>query len=109
MKNAGFNWTSAGEVVYYGSVPYYAGWRPPLAGWFNSTGHREILMKSVGFAGFGTSSSGSYRTGQVCFVPAWSQVLTGVVYADSNQNGAYDPGEGLKGQTVTIDNQNLIT
>jgi len=109
LRTAGFDWSSAGEVVYYGSIPWYAGWEPPLRGWFNSSGHRKILMTARGLSGFGTSSDGAYRTGQVCSVQSWPQVLTGVVWHDRNANGVFDPGEGLAGRSLRVDNQSVTT
>jgi uncharacterized protein YkwD len=44
----------------------------------------------------------NYYTIDTAVIPGSPAFLTGVVYSDANANGAYDPGEGLAGVTITV-------
>lgn len=76
-----------------------------------SLGHRKQLLATTPFntvfveaaAGYGVDAGSSYRnywafhTGVRASLQTY---LTGVVFADGNGNGRFDPGEGLGGVTV---------
>ncbi len=84
-----------------------------------SLGHRTHLLGIGEFprnfvevgTGFATSSAGcrnywSIHTGLKAVVETF---LTGVVYADTNIDGLFNPGEGLGGVDVSIDGMSVVT
>ncbi len=116
---AGYLWTAYGENIYsfaksvfYGHAAFEIDWGGSAAsGWMqNPPGHRQIIhtayLREIGVGvvdgsngnvgpqivteDFGLSAEGNHP------------FLTGVVYADANGNGFYDPGEGVSGVKVSV-------
>ena len=67
--------------------------------WFEN--HREI--------GVGRSVIENFWAVHTAFRPGIRPLLTGVVFADSNDNGRMDLGEGLSGVTVHVGDQVVVT
>jgi len=80
---------------------------------FRSPDHRiNLLADSYGVAGFGQQSGALNGWNVLMLTQNFSEggtgidsgpFVTGVVYNDSNANGAYDPGEGVANVQVTLD------
>jgi len=117
---SGANGWSIGENVYaysksvwYGHVGFEVDWGGGAlnGGMQNPPGHRQNIhsttFREVGI-GVVLGSSGSVGpqlvTQDFGTVGGLSPFVTGVVYRDLNNNGFYDPGEGVGGVTVTIAN-----
>jgi len=122
---AGANGWSAGENVYaysksvwYGHAGFEVDWGGSAAagGMQSPPGHRQNIhsanFREVGVGVVLGSSGGSGGVGPQLVTQDFGTVggllpfVTGVVYRDPNNNGFYDPGEGLGGVTVTIANVN---
>ncbi len=67
--------------------------------WFGN--HREI--------GVGRSAIENFWTVHTAYRPEIRPLLTGVVFADANDNGRMDLGEGLAGVTVHVGNRTALT
>jgi uncharacterized protein YkwD len=113
MTNAGFPWVSAAESIAAAfSTPEAA-----LASLITDNGvpsleHRRQLLGidapfqdqvGIGIVQGGTGSYGNYYTIDTASTADVRPFLTGVVFADANGNGRYDPGEGLGGVTITVE------
>ena len=114
---AGYQWSGLGENVFaYVSDPFFGhvglnvDWGVP------ALDHRANIMnltpgiptfKEIGISYVSTSvpNFGPYVMTEDFGAPAdnTESFLVGVVYDDSNNNGAYDMGEGLGGVTITTD------
>jgi hypothetical protein len=122
---AGANGWSIGENVYayaksvwYGHVGFEVDWGgTPLTGGMQSPpGHRQNIhsttFREVGVGVVLGSNGGSGGVGPQLVTQDFGEVgglqpfVTGVVYRDLNNNGFYDPGEGVSGVTVTVSNAN---
>jgi hypothetical protein len=122
---AGANGWSAGENVYaysksvwYGHAGFEVDWGGSAAagGMQSPPGHRQNIhsanFREVGVGVVLGSSGGSGGVGPQLVTQDFGTLggllpfVTGVVYRDLNNNGFYDPGEGLGGVTVTIANVN---
>ena len=122
---AGANGYSLGENVYaysksvwYGHAGFEVDWGGSAAtgGMQSPPGHRQNIH-STGFreVGIGVvlgSNGGSGGVGPQLVTQDFGSVggllpfVTGVVYRDLNNNGFYDPGEGVGGVTVNVANAN---
>jgi Cysteine-rich secretory protein family len=122
---AGANGWSIGENVYaysksvwYGHAGFEVDWGGSAAtgGMQSPPGHRQNIhsptFREVGIGVVLGSNGGSGGVGPQLVTQDFGTVggllpfVTGVVYRDLNNNGFYDPGEGLGGVTVTIANVN---
>ncbi len=122
---AGANGWSIGENVYaysksvwYGHAGFEVDWGGSAAagGMQSPPGHRQNIhsanFREVGVGVVLGSGGGSGGVGPQLVTQDFGMVagllpfVTGVVYRDLNNNGFYDPGEGLGGVTVTIANVN---
>src|SRR4051812_28316225 len=122
---AGANGWSIGENVYaysksvwYGHAGFEVDWGGSAAtgGMQSPPGHRQNIhsatFREVGVGVVLGSNGGSSGVGPQLVTQDFGTVswllpfVTGVVYRDLNNNGFYDPGEGLGGVTVTIANVN---
>jgi Cysteine-rich secretory protein family len=122
---AGANGWSVGENVYaysksvwYGHAGFEVDWggSAVTGGMQSPPGHRQNIhstnFREVGVGVVLGSSGGSGGVGPQLVTQDFGTVgglvpfVTGVVYRDLNNNGFYDPGEGLGGVTVTIANVN---
>ena len=122
---AGANGWSIGENVYaysksvwYGHVGFQVDWGGGAAtgGMQSPPGHRQNIhsasFREVGIGVVLGSGGGSGGVGPQLVTQDFGTVggllpfVTGVVYRDLNNNGFYDPGEGLGGVTVTIGGAN---
>jgi Cysteine-rich secretory protein family len=122
---AGANGWSIGENVYaysksvwYGHAGFEVDWggSAVTGGMQSPPGHRQNIhsanFREVGVGVVLGSSGGSGGVGPQLVTQDFGTVggllpfVTGVVYRDLNNNGFYDPGEGLGGVTVTIANVN---
>lgn len=122
---AGANGWSIGENVYaysksvwYGHAGFEVDWGGSAAtgGMQSPPGHRQNIhsatFREVGVGVVLGSAGGSGGVGSQLVTQDFGTVggllpfVTGVVYRDLNNNGFYDPGEGLGGVTVTIANVN---
>ena len=67
-------------------------------------GHRLNVLR-VGYTEIGIGIAGPRTGGRITqdFGPAARAYILGVMYADTNADGAYSPGEGVAGVTVTPD------
>ncbi|HZE13693.1 MAG TPA: CAP domain-containing protein, partial [Chthoniobacterales bacterium] len=120
---SGANGWSIGENVYsysksvwYGHAGFEVDWGgTPLTGGMQSPpGHRENIhsetFREIGVGIVLGSNGGPNGVGPQLVTQdfGWTGDLlpfvTGVVYRDLNNNGFYDPGEGIGGVTVTIAN-----
>ena len=120
---SGANGWSIGENVYaysksvwYGHAGFEVDWGGGAAngGMQNPPGHRQNIhsttFREVGIGVVLGSNGGSGGVGPQLVtqdfgtVGGLSPFVTGVVYRDLNNNGFYDPGEGVGGVTVTIAN-----
>jgi Cysteine-rich secretory protein family/SdrD B-like domain len=120
---AGANGWSIGENVYaysksvwYGHVGFEVDWGgTPLTGGMQSPpGHRQNIhsttFREIGVGVVLGSNGGSGGVGPQLVTQDFGAVgglppfVTGVVYRDLNNNGSYDPGEGVSGVTVTVSN-----
>ena len=118
---SGANGWSIGENVYaysksvwYGHAGFQVDWGGSAAtgGMQSPPGHRQNIhsasFREVG-VGVVLGSNGvgpQLVTQDFGMVGGLQPFVTGVVYRDLNNNGFYDPGEGLGGVTVTIANVN---
>ena len=122
---AGANGWSIGENVYaysksvwYGHAGFEVDWGGTVAtgGMQSPPGHRQNIhsttFREVGIGVVLGSNGGSGGVGPQLVTQDFGTVggllpfVTGVVYRDLNNNGFYDPGEGVGGVTVTIANVN---
>jgi hypothetical protein len=120
---AGANGWSLGENVYaysksvwYGHVGFEVDWGGSAAtgGMQSPPGHRQNIhsanFREVGIGVVLGSNGGGSGVGPQLVTQDFGTVggllpfVTGVVFRDLNNNGFYDPGEGLGGVTVTIAN-----
>jgi Cysteine-rich secretory protein family len=120
---AGANGWSLGENVYaysksvwYGHVGFEVDWGGTLAngGMQSPPGHRQNIhsasFREIGVGVVLGSNGGSGGVGPQLVTQDFGATgglppfVTGVVYRDLNNNGFYDPGEGVGGVTVTISN-----
>lgn len=117
---AGANGWSIGENVFaysksvwYGHAAFQVDWGGSAAtgGMQSPPGHRQNIhndaFREVGIGivlGTANGMGPQLVTQDFGTVGGLSPFVTGVVYRDLNNNGAYDPGEGLGGVTVTIAN-----
>ena len=120
---AGANGWSLGENVYaysksvwYGHTGFQVDWGGSVAtgGMQSPPGHRQNIhsasFREVGVGVVLGSNGGGSGVGPQLVTQDFGTVggllpfVTGVVYRDLNNNGFYDPGEGLGGVTVTISN-----
>ncbi len=120
ISNAGYDWSAVGENVYayaenpfFGHVGLMADWGvPDLDHRMNllNTDSSYPVYREIGISAVASSISnfGPLVITEDFGTPADSGTayLVGVVYSDSNNNGAYDEGEGLGGVTVTPDGTN---
>ena len=117
ISSFGYKWGALGENVFayvenpfFGHVGLNADWGVP------SLDHRANIMnldagfptfKEIGISYVPTSvpNFGPFVMTEDFGTPAdnTASFLVGVVYNDSNANGAYDMGEGLGGVTITTD------
>jgi uncharacterized protein YkwD len=119
---SGANGWSLGENVYaysksvdYGHAGFEVDWGGSVAtgGIQSPPGHRENIhsatFREVGIGVVLGSNGGSgpqLVTQDFGTVGVLLPFVTGVVYRDLNNNGFYDPGEGVGGVTVTVSNSN---
>jgi Cysteine-rich secretory protein family len=122
---SGANGWSLGENVYaysksvwYGHVGFEVDWGGTVAtgGMQSPPGHRQNIhsptFREVGIGVVNGSNGGSGGVGPQLVTQDFGATggllpfVTGVVYRDLNNNGFYDPGEGVGGVTVTISNVN---
>jgi uncharacterized protein YkwD len=122
---SGANGWSIGENVYaysksvdYGHAGFEVDWGGSVAtgGMQSPPGHRENIhsatFREVGIGVVLGSNGGSGGVGPQLVTQDFGTVggllpfVTGVVYRDLNNNGFYDPGEGVGGVTVTVSNSN---
>ena len=122
---SGANGWSIGENVYaysksvwYGHAGFEVDWGGSAlnGGMQSPPGHRENIhnttFREVGVGVVLGSGGGSGGVGPQLVTQDFGTVggllpfVTGVVYRDLNNNGFYDPGEGVGGVTVTIANVN---
>lgn len=120
---AGANGWSIGENVYaystsvwYGHAGFEVDWGGSAAtgGMQSPPGHRQNIhsttFREVGVGVALGSNGGSGGVGPQLVTQDFGTTgglqpfITGVVYRDLNNNGFYDPGEGVGGVTVTISN-----
>jgi uncharacterized protein YkwD len=106
------------KSVWYGHVGFQVDWGgAALTGGMQSPpGHRQNIhsttFREVGIGVVLGSNGGSGGVGPQLvtqdfgMVGGLSPFVTGVVYRDLNNNGFYDPGEGVGGVTVTVSNLN---
>ncbi len=84
-------------------------------GLFRSSGHRENMLNAAYVeAGVGVrfGEFQSYHAAMVAEsfgIRRAGPFLTGVVFADANRNGSYDPGEGLSDVTITVGTEHTTT
>lgn len=116
MKAAGYDWKSWGESIAGGTG--YPGPADALKGLIIDSGvadlgHRRHLLAidtlfknqtevGVGIVEKGTGTLSNYYTIDTANSADSRPFVTGVVFADRNNNGKYDLGEGLGGIAVTI-------
>jgi hypothetical protein len=122
---SGANGWSIGENVYaYSKSVWYAhagfevdwGGSVVTGGMQSPPGHRQNIhnttFREVGIGIVFGSNGGSGGVGPQLVTQDFGTVggllpfVTGVVYRDLNNNGFYDPGEGLGGVTVSVSNVN---
>ncbi len=122
---AGANGWSIGENVYaysksvwYGHAGFEVDWGGSVAsgGMQTPPGHRQnihsITFREAGIGVVLGSNGGSGGVGPQLVTQDFGMVgglppfVTGVVYRDLNNNGFYEPGEGVGGVTVTVSNTN---
>ena len=126
---AEFEYTSAAGIVFsysenalYGHAGFNIDWGPGPNGMQDPPGHRNAIMSvsgnytNVGYAVVAelnpaTDVGPQVITGNLCYANTsyanhYNRFLVGTVWADSNGNDQYDPGEGIGGVTV---NPNLGT
>jgi uncharacterized protein YkwD len=106
------------KSVYYGHVGFEVDWggSAVTGGMQLPPGHRDNIhsttFREVGIGVVLGSNGGSGGVGPQLVTQDFGTVggllpfVTGVVYRDLNNNGFYDPGEGLGGVTVTVSNAN---
>src|SRR6266404_7855890 len=106
------------KSVWYGHAGFEVDWGGSVApgGMQLPPGHRENIhsttFREVGIGVVLGSNGGSGGVGPQLVTQDFGATggllpfVTGVVYRDLNQNGFYDPGEGLGGVTVTVSNTN---
>jgi uncharacterized protein YkwD len=126
MANAGYatvgtfawgeNIFAYSDSVFFGHAGLAIDWGPTSTGIQNPPGHRENIMSAdfqqVGI-GIVTAPAGK-QTGPLLITQDFAgpaagtggPFLLGAMFNDSNQNGFYDPGEGLAGVTITITGAN---
>jgi hypothetical protein len=114
----GENVYSYSKSVWYGHAGFQVDWGGSAAtgGMQSPPGHRQNIhsatFREVGIGVVLGSNGGSSGVGPQLVTQDFGYVggllpfVTGVVYRDLNNNGFYDPGEGLGGVTVTIANVN---
>ena len=122
---AGFEYTSAAGIVYsysdhtvYGHAGFNIDWGPGTDGTQDPPGHRNAIMSvnadytNVGYAVVAESNSVTrvgpqVITGNLCYAASsadhYNRFLVGTVWTDSNGNEQYDPGEGIGGVRVELD------
>ncbi|PYI92250.1 MAG: hypothetical protein DME97_10980 [Verrucomicrobia bacterium] len=122
---SGANGWSIGENVYaysksvwYGHAGFEVDWGGSAAtgGMQSPPGHRQNIhsatFREVGIGVVLGSNGGSGGVGPQLVTQDFGTVggllpfVTGVVYRDLNNNGFYEPGEGVGGVTVTVSNSN---
>jgi hypothetical protein len=122
---SGANGWSIGENVYaysksvwYGHAGFQVDWGGSAAtgGMQLPPGHRQNIhsttFREIGIGVVLGSNGGSGGVGPQLVTQDFGMVggvmpfVTGVVYRDLNNNGSYDPGEGVDGVTVTVSNAN---
>jgi uncharacterized protein YkwD len=122
---SGANGWSIGENVYaysksvwYGHAGFEVDWGGSVAtgGMQSPPGHRQNIhsttFREVGVGVVLGSNGGSGGVGPQLVTQDFGVVgglppfVTGVVYRDLNNNGSYDPGEGVGGVTVSVSNSN---
>jgi cysteine-rich secretory family protein len=120
---SGANGWSLGENVYaysksvwYGHAGFEVDWGGSVGtgGMQSPPGHRQNIhnatFREVGIGVVLGSNGGSGGVGPQLVTQDFGTVggllpfVTGVVYRDLNNNGFYDPGEGLGGVTVSVSN-----
>jgi len=106
------------KSVYYGHAGFEVDWGGSVVtgGMQSPPGHRENIhsptFREVGIGVVLGSNGGSGGVGPQLVTQDFGTVgglppfVTGVVYRDLNNNGFYDPGEGVGGVTVTVSNSN---
>jgi uncharacterized protein YkwD len=122
---SGANGWSIGENVYaycksvwYGHAGFEVDWGGSVlnGGMQSPPGHRQNIhsttLREVGIGVVLGSNGGSGGVGPQLVTQDFGMVgglppfVTGVVYRDLNNNGFYEPGEGVGGVTVTVSNTN---
>lgn len=117
---AGYNWSTLAENVFsfaespwHGHAGFAIDWGFGPGGMQNPPGHRNSIhnaaLHEIGVGVVkGTMTVGGNTVGPQLVTqdfgnqPGARPFLTGVVYYDLNTNGAYDPGEGLRGVRVEV-------
>lgn len=116
MHRAGFDWQTWGESIAggYGYSTVEAALRGLIIdNGVPGEGHRRHLLaidefyRSQNQVGIGIVQNGSgewrnYYTIDTAKGPDVRLFITGVVFDDRNGNGAWEPGEGLGGVTITV-------
>mgnify|MGYP000164650791 CR=1 FL=1 len=126
ISAAGFDYTSAAGIVYsysdhtvYGHAGFNIDWGPGTDGTQDPPGHRNAIMSvsgnytNVGYAVVAESNPATHVgpqviTGNLCYANTgaanhYNRFLVGTVWIDSNGNNQYDPGEGIGGVRVELD------
>jgi len=118
ITSTGYVWNFVGENIFayaedvlYGHAGFVIDWGTGTGGVQNPPGHRNNLLDSsfrdasVAVINGVTGQS----TGPLLMTEDFGNqasygnpILTGVVYNDANNNGYYDPGEGMGGVSVHI-------
>lgn len=110
MNAAGYTgWSLAGENIFKDAINLWYGHAGFQVDWGvenqKTLGHRRNIMNFDGGVyreiGIGiTQHSGRYAITED-FGNRGINFIVGVAYKDNNNNGFYDPGEGLQGVTIT--------
>ena len=123
---AGFEFTSAAGIVYsysedavYGHAGFNIDWGPGTDGTQDPPGHRNAIMSvsgnytNVGYAVVAVTDPAKnvgpqVITGNLCYANTgyanhYNRFLVGTVWVDNNGNNQYDPGEGIGGVRVELD------
>lgn len=119
ISASGYDWSAYGENIFsyarsvsYGHAAFEIDWggTPASGGMQVPPGHRDNihspLFREIGVGVIdGTNGEvGPQIVTQDFAAPLLvaQPLLTGVVYADANGNGFYDPGEGVGGVTISV-------
>jgi Ca2+-binding RTX toxin-like protein len=119
IHNAGYNYSTAGENVYayakstfHGHAGFAIDWGNDTNGIQNPPGHRDNMMSSA-FREVGIrmiDSTPGKSVGPILVTQDFgarasfgNSMFLGVVYADANNDGYYEAGEGIGGASVKLE------